>query len=195
MPFLGGKNKVNRLVKFEPEETKNVAQGKAALELFYIDSRFVVSSGDHLMDSQEGIEYYLILCSCSLHSGFRRALPAAMRVLAESSLPSANTSLSSDRSYCGAILRIALGRPVRPSSPTFAVLSSQLSFAKRGPVDLITIARFLAASEEEEPAPEPNCLVQSQPDSRGSNHESSRTWIISNPQVCNIPSGIMCEKW
>lgn len=49
------------------------------------------------MESQEGIEYYLILCLFIVQSGFRRALPTAMRVLAESSLPSANTTLSSDR--------------------------------------------------------------------------------------------------
>lgn len=63
-------------------------------ELFYIDFKFA-ASGDHLMQSQEGIEYYLILCCRSLHSGFRRALPTAMRVLVESLLPSANTSPSS----------------------------------------------------------------------------------------------------
>lgn len=96
MPFLVKKNKCNRLVKFEPEEMKNEAYGKAALESFYIDSKSA-ASGDHLMQSQEGIEYYLILCCSSLHSGFRRALPTATKVLVEYLLPSANTSLSSDQ--------------------------------------------------------------------------------------------------
>lgn len=68
------------------------------LELFYIYFEFVLS-GDPLMESQEGIEYYLILCCRSFQSGFRRALPTAMQIHVEPSLPSANTSLSTDQSY------------------------------------------------------------------------------------------------
>lgn len=167
-------------MKFKAEETKNGVQSEAALELFYIDSRFAMSSDDHLMESQEGIEYYLILCSRSLHSGFRRALPTAMQALAESSLPSANTSISSDQLYvarsCAALLAVPFD-PVRHHFlcylPTYHLPS--------GKPYLITIARCLAASDEEEPAPESKRLARSQPNSRGSNHESSSTWKVSRP--------------
>lgn len=152
------------------------------LELFYIYSEIVLS-GDPLMESQEGIKYYLILCCRSLQSGFRRALPTAMQIHVEPSLPSANTSLSTDQSYvarlCASLLAFhsdLVRHHCLCYLPTYHLPSGKPLFSSQ-----LQDAWQLARTRCQPLSASIWCEIKrDQTRSRGcSNHQSSSTWKIS----------------